>query len=401
MKHHTLPACVSGALWITYSGRSMVIAKLNGLRIGTASGISRLAFLFLILLLPSCARPPLRWLSDPGDYAWSGLRAEVEPWEDGARTLSMKDSFEWWYLDAQLEDGTTLVLWMGHDWPPATKGWHVSLEITAPGVAPFKRLLPIKGPISVGSERAQVQLGPHSFVGDLNSYRIVVDPDSMGGAGVDLTLTRRVPSYRPGTGYFGTRQDYFAWLAAVPEGLITGTVTLAGTQRTVRGSGYHDHNWGSVSPGQLLSKWWWGRGQAGDYTIIMASLHPQSRYGGGTFPLMLVTSPKGVVSSLYGSDVLCVKEDALVPHPDPKHADPIAGGLTLQGLTQPVRAHFTMSGKLLTSIDVQTLFSPWERILSQLAQIAPWYTRVHTDVSLNLGQEVSTGRGVLEHMEWE
>ena len=34
----------------------------------------------------------------------------------------------------------------------------------------------------------------------------------------------------------------------VPEGAVTGTLTADGETRQVTGSGYHDHNWGNVSP---------------------------------------------------------------------------------------------------------------------------------------------------------
>jgi len=43
-----------------------------------------------------------------------GLRPGiVEPWEDGWRTAQEAISFEWWYFDAQFEDGSTLVVAWG------------------------------------------------------------------------------------------------------------------------------------------------------------------------------------------------------------------------------------------------------------------------------------------------
>ena len=64
----------------------------------------------------------------------------------------------------------------------------------------------------------------HCFTGDLDSYRIVVDPADFDGHGVDLTLTRSVPSFRPRSGYYGTPQHYLAWLSAVPEVEVRGTL---------------------------------------------------------------------------------------------------------------------------------------------------------------------------------
>jgi hypothetical protein len=68
-------------------------------------------------------------------------------------------------------------------------------------------------------------LGPHSFKGDLESYAIHVDAVETGGVGCDLALRRRVASYRPATGYIEAGDKFFAWLVAVPEGAVTGTLT--------------------------------------------------------------------------------------------------------------------------------------------------------------------------------
>ena len=37
------------------------------------------------------------------------LGPTVEKWEDGARTKGNHNEFEWWYLDAKLEDGSLFV----------------------------------------------------------------------------------------------------------------------------------------------------------------------------------------------------------------------------------------------------------------------------------------------------
>ena len=35
---------------------------------------------------------------------------KVEVWEDGYRTAEEEDAFEWWYFDAQFDDGSTAVI---------------------------------------------------------------------------------------------------------------------------------------------------------------------------------------------------------------------------------------------------------------------------------------------------
>jgi hypothetical protein len=45
-------------------------------------------------------------------YAALGLaKGSVAPWEDGTRTnAGERGTYEWWYFDSHLEDGTALVL---------------------------------------------------------------------------------------------------------------------------------------------------------------------------------------------------------------------------------------------------------------------------------------------------
>src|SRR6202161_4573420 len=52
-----------------------------------------------------------RLADEPGDYRRLGLDAEsVAAWEDGLRTDTGPGSYEWWYFDAHLDDGSSLVI---------------------------------------------------------------------------------------------------------------------------------------------------------------------------------------------------------------------------------------------------------------------------------------------------
>src|SRR6266404_3725649 len=61
-------------------------------------------------------------------------------------------------------------------------------------------------------------------------------PPKPAGVGCDLALRRRVASYRPATGYMEAGDKFFAWLVAVPEGAVTGTLSADGVTRQVTGS---------------------------------------------------------------------------------------------------------------------------------------------------------------------
>jgi hypothetical protein len=44
----------------------------------------------------------------PEDFEYLGLDPEkIQLWEDGLRTDLSENSFEWWYADAKLEDGSS------------------------------------------------------------------------------------------------------------------------------------------------------------------------------------------------------------------------------------------------------------------------------------------------------
>ena len=47
----------------------------------------------------------------PDDYARLGIPPDgIDPSEDGARTDNRRGTYEWWYFDAHLDDGSTLVV---------------------------------------------------------------------------------------------------------------------------------------------------------------------------------------------------------------------------------------------------------------------------------------------------
>ena len=103
-----------------------------------------------------------------------------------------------------------------------------------------------------------MRIGNNRFEGDLEHYAITVDPRELDGVGCHLELERRVASFRPGTGVIASDDDFFAWVVPVPDGALSGTLTVDGKTLAFSGSGYHDHNWGNIAPWALMRNWWWG-----------------------------------------------------------------------------------------------------------------------------------------------
>jgi len=334
----------------------------------------------------------------PADFAALGIGQKIAIWEDGRRTPKSADTFEWWYFDGLLDDGTVVVVWFGDNWFYGSHNRAVTIELTPPG-KPTRRVMRTFEELgSFSSDRADIKIGPHQFKGDLDTYFIHVDPAQTGGVGCDLTLRRRVASYRPATGYIEAGKQFFAWLVPVPEGAVTGTLTVDGVTRQVTGSGYHDHNWGNISPAKLFDNWWWGRGRSGEHTIIASEIHGKSAVGGTSIPLFFIGDEHQVEVNAFGPDVSTIKGDP-VRHPDSNHKRPIGSGISFI-TADGSRAEFKISDHLLKSADLVADESVVVRAAAWAMSKKPWYTRFESPIILSLpGQPPATGRGTLEYFE--
>lgn len=360
----------------------------------------------LFFALTACSTDPvtvsesekLHFQTTPADYAALGLNDVIEPREDGRRTVTSHENFEWWYFDALLDDGTVLVVWFGDNWIYGSHKRTVSIELTVPGRETRAIRRSFDEPGSFSTTSANVVIGPHTFRGNLDTYSIHVDANDTGGLGCDLLLQRRVPSFRPGTGYISAGNKYFAWLAAVPEGKVSGTLTIDNLTRHVFGSGYHDHNWGNVSPADLFDGWWWGRGQTGEHTVIASVLHVKPAFGGHNLPIMFIGNRKRIEVNGLGSEVNAI-DGPPVPHPDPQHVRKIPSSVAVE-VPNGSLVRFNISDRTLTSHDLLSgLWYP-KRLVARALGLEPWYTRFESSVSTSLpGQPIEAGSGTLEFFE--
>ena len=334
----------------------------------------------------------------PADYATLGIGQKIAIWEDGRRTPKSAETFEWWYFDGLLDDGTVVVVWFGDNWFFGSHNRAVTMELTPPGKPTRRVMRTFEEPGSFSSESADIKIGPHQFKGDLDTYSIHVDSTETGGVGCELTLRRRVAAYRPATGYIEAGKQFFAWLVPVPEGAVTGTLTADGVTWEVTGSGYHDHNWGNVSPAKLFDSWWWGRGRSGEHTIIASEIHGKSAVGSTNIPLFFIGDEHQVEVNAFGSDVSTIKGDP-VRHPDSSHKRPIGSGISFI-TADGSRAEFKISDHLLKSADLVADESFIVRAAAWTLSKHPWYTRFESPIVLSLpGRSPATGRGTLEYFE--
>jgi DNA-binding beta-propeller fold protein YncE len=159
--------------------------------------------------LASCAVAPssddqkLHVAATPADFTALGIGQKVAIWEDGRRTPKSANTFEWWYFDGLLDDGTVVVVWFGDNWFYGSHNRAVTIELTPPGKPTRRVMRTFEEAGSFSSDSADIKIGPHQFKGDLDTYFILVNPAETGGVGdantVDvfdpknMRLVKRIP----------------------------------------------------------------------------------------------------------------------------------------------------------------------------------------------------------------
>jgi len=242
-----------------------------------------------------------RLADKPEDFARLGLDPQsVQPWEDGLRTDTGSGSYEWWYFDAHLDDGSSLVIMFytkNPIRPDRPLEPYVTVQLERPGAEP----LAFQSHASAAQFRASreccdVRIGENRFRGDLHDYEIHV---VYAGVTIDAKLTGQVGPWRHGAGRvcFGENDEhYFAWLPSVPQGVVSVEVNVGGQTERFTGVGYHDHNWGDTAMPRLMNHWYWGRAQAGPYSIIASYMTTERRYGYVEMPTFLLSKDGTIVA---------------------------------------------------------------------------------------------------------
>lgn len=210
--------------------------------------------------------------------------------EDGFRSVDERaGSFEWWYFDMQLDDGSTLVATFNTKPSTAPDGpLDPSVLIIyhgADGTRIREDSHHRTQDFTAARDHCAVRIGPNTVSGDLARYELHLDD---AGVEADLVIERRAPSWRPGAGvsYFDARQTRFlGWVVPVPYGTVSGTVRAGGMTRSVTGSAYHDHNWGNSVMDAGLDHWYWGRAHIGAYTVVYVRMTTKGLFGFGALNL--------------------------------------------------------------------------------------------------------------------
>ena len=328
----------------------------------------------------------------------------VAVWEDGYRAHDDEaHTFEWWYFDMELDDGSTLVTTFSnkpHTDPHGPLQPSVLVIYRAPDGTRM-RVNP-QSPAEdfhAATDRCDVRIGASTVSGDLATYQLHLEVEDLVA---DLTLTRRAPSWRPGAGmsYFNAEQTtYMGWVVAVPYGEVSGTITKGGQTRQVTGSGYHDHNWGNELMSAMLDHWYWGRAHIGDYTVVYVRMTTKGLFGLGAMNLPTFLLTKG--DRILTDDMLPLRLDTSAEVPGPGHQTyptemrwtwhTDAGSVTMR-VTNP---------RMIEALDMTDGEPAWKRPLIHIVEHPMYYDfTADMELSIDLGDvhETVTGTTLYEKM---
>jgi hypothetical protein len=260
------------------------------------------------------------------DYARFAIaRDTIAPWEDGARTDGGSGTYEWWYFDAHLDDGTKLVVvFMNKEMTASHKPLAplIRINLDLPDGRSFEKIRTFAPETyRAATDHADVRIADNRFVGDLHRYRITAAIDDIS---VDVTLTGQVPAWRPETGcmLFGVNHALeFCWLPSVPQGTVEATFSIGEEAHQASGVGYHDHNWGNVALPEIIHDWYWARGQAGPYSTITSYITSHKKYGYAKLPIFMLAKDGAIIAGA-ASKITFERENV---YTDTTTGKPVAG----------------------------------------------------------------------------
>ncbi|MBH0058326.1 hypothetical protein I6F65_15305 [Pseudoalteromonas sp. SWXJZ94C] len=179
-----------------------------------------------------------------------------------------EEHFEWWYFDAHFENGDFLVVMFSlNDTRLKPRQPSVRLNIYPRGQSEISKIKKYtETDVSTSDIKCDVTFGKEEYCKDCGDhYELYTMID---GYGAKLTLNKgNHPYTSEGT------DTPMPWTVAVPSGHIEGELYKNGKTTKVKGTGYHDHNWGEKSLAGRVKNWYWGKVHSSDisidYSVIM------------------------------------------------------------------------------------------------------------------------------------
>lgn len=357
------------------------------------------------------------------DIMGRSTAAHLEPWRDARRipeqySADAPATFEWWYVDAQLTGGRTVVAAFVVEPDTAHQRFAYRTQVFVMRADGPRRTLSHRtyDDVAISAERPDIRIGQSSLRGDGDTYRLVIDPANHAGFGLDVVITGAVPGRvaPDGTDVILGGEDGFGWVNAVPRGNLAGTMTENGQTTEIRGIAYHDHNWGTATMGSAFQRWIWGRAAIGPFTAVFLNIAPTSAYrtGGSDVQSLYVVSADEVLVNVSGEGVAKVTAP-IAPNPDPDNREAYFAQQVVFEREDRGR-RFTLEinpARFIHHIDLvkdTTYLDADERARAAQMTIKPWYTefvaapvRLTVDDGDGVGEpQITEGTGIIEFMDF-
>ncbi len=323
-----------------------------------------------------------------------GIIKPLDPAEDSLHINPYKKGeYEWWYFDAHLDTGHTIVVFFHASNPnPGMAGKSgVEIVLLRPDGRKTQQFMPCdKKDFIASREKADIRIGESYLKSEhpkkgLPRYEIHVQAE---GIACHLFYQAEVKGWKPGSGIsrFGDL-GYFAWIVPFARAAVEGTITDGMHTSKVTGIGYHDHNWLDFQFPRIIKYWMWGRIYSKHYTVSYAFIQCNDRMDKHAVKVLMVARGKEVMLSTGEFDF--IKEEYKY-NGSAQHSYPTK--LTIR-IPRRFEAKLNVS-RVLEAENMLENFGPVLRFVAKyLLRLKPGYFRLASNFEIRVSQK---GKAVRE-----
>jgi len=202
----------------------------------------------------------------------------LPPYADSDDTLHTYDNpeyYEWWYFDARFDNGYSCVA--TYHWRnPFTRPHIPTVQVfiyTPDGKKHIGMAAIDTKECSSNQEKCDVRMGVNFARQEDNRYVISMRAKKYG---VDLTYSREIPGWKLNSDglLYSEGSKKQGWVVAAPRSQVTGNLYIEDKRIPVKGTGYHDKNWGNCRIDECFRSWYWGRLYDSVYSLIYFWIFP-------------------------------------------------------------------------------------------------------------------------------
>jgi len=341
------------------------------------------------------------------DYSLNNYHPEKDK-EPGA--------YEWWYTDADLDNGYTLNILFLHTDPSGSQYRAFLSRYAADPSTPYNALdyanvkmsicdrngkLLFSGDrnftadqVRIARDRVEGSFGDKCHISTRTGFwpELLMDveiTDEHGNTGkTEAVFSPIVEGAKIGRGanmdaVVNGKHLYHKWIVAMPTAKVKVHITIAHsngekTEISQHGYGYHDHNWGNHPLTQTLDRWYWGRIAEPDITVIYAKVW-------NLIPYYPIYKP---CIFIYAANIIASTEDI-----DLIENGVITGLQDLRYATEPTVQFLEGSG-VKGKIRISNL-----QFLSELPCYLRFAGDYYMDVETGCGRIERQGKTIFEYMD--